>query len=80
MKGVVQFINRQRGLVAVLADDGNYSILRVHETTPIAEEDILGWDELPSMGHATVYNISKNQPIPVDVQAHARDYSQLWSK
>ena len=80
MKGVVQLINRQRGLTAVLNDDGLYSILEIQGSCPIEEGDEVLWIGWYPLGDGSIKNLSQGKDLSVVFQDHSVSILNLRRK
>lgn len=76
MKGQVVEINARRGMVAVLTDAGDYSILELLGDE-VEVSDQLEWQTDHPLGSESVLNRSKAKAISVFFQNHGVGKSQL---
>ena len=76
MKGQVAEINYQRGMVAVLTEDGDYTILEMLEEG-IKVGDILEWPTHNPLGRETIHNLTKEIRVEVYFQNHWVNKDQL---
>jgi hypothetical protein len=76
MRGTVQHINPVRGMVAVLTDDGDYSIVEL-----IGDEveigDVVSWTGDTPLGGDTLVNHTRNEKLDVYFQNHHVTSAQL---
>ncbi len=70
MRGEVQHIHRQRGMVAALTDSGYLT------GDDVEVGDVLEWGGF-SGGHETIKNLTQNRRIDVYFQNHCVNQSQL---
>lgn len=69
MKGEVMHINQQRGMVAVLTDDGDYSIIELlGEDVEVG--DALRWNGDDPLGGETIRNLTQGMAMEVFFQNH----------
>jgi hypothetical protein len=76
MKGQVVHIHQQRGMVAVLTEDGEYSIIEL-----LGDEmevgDQLQWNGDYPLGSETIKNLTQGTRLEVYFQNHCVPQSQL---
>lgn len=70
MKGIVDYINEQRGMVAVLTDDGDYSIIEILGSGGFDLGDEVSWAEHMPLGGGTVMNLTRGGSCSVFFQDH----------
>jgi hypothetical protein len=76
MKGQVVHINFQRGMVAVLTEDGEYSIIELMGDE-VEVGDALQWEGHYPLGGETIRNLTQGMPMHVFFQNHAVPKHQL---
>ncbi|MFW6106557.1 MAG: hypothetical protein ACOC8H_00180 [bacterium] len=77
MKGKVVHIHQQRGMVAVLTDDGEYSIIEL-SGDDIEDDDELQWTSEPyPLGFERIKNLTQNTTIEVIFHNHCVPKHQL---
>jgi hypothetical protein len=69
MTGYVHTINRRRGLVAIAADSGGFTIIELPGSDPISLGDRMRWDS-DALDSAVYFNQTKASRVAVNVQAH----------
>ena len=77
MNGKVYQINPKRGMVAVLTENGDFTIIEIIGSYEIDIGDELTWKNATGLGSEHYRNITKNQIIEVFVQNHWVNESQL---
>lgn len=70
MKGTVKFINEQRGMVAVLTEDGDYSIFELVSGDSVEVGDQVRWEDDTALGHEVLSNLSQRSKFEVYSQNH----------
>ena len=76
MRGRAVHINHQRGMVAVLTEDGDYSIIELLGED-IDEGDDLKWNESFPLGGESIKNLTQGTVIEVYFQNHSVPKTQL---
>lgn len=77
MKGTVHEINYRRGMVAILTDNGDFSIFELTSEEPLEIGDVVAWKEDTSLGHAKISNLTQNKQFEVYFQNHWVSKQQL---
>jgi hypothetical protein len=77
MNGKLYLINPKRGMVAVLTENGDFTIIQIIGSYEIDIGDELTWKNDTGLGSERYRNITKNQIIEVFVQNHWVNKSQL---
>jgi hypothetical protein len=76
MKGEVVEINRRRGLVAVLTEDGDYSIIELlGDDLDVGDE--VAWHADSPLGGETINNMTQGVKMEVFFQNHCVPENQL---
>ena len=70
MNGMVATVNPTRGMVAVLTNDGDYSILEMLGDDPPEIGDRFRWQGDSPLGGETVENLTQNITYEVFFQNH----------
>ena len=70
MNGTVRFINEKNGLVAVLTEDGDYSLLEPIDTGAFELEDAVFWVAHMPLGDVVVMNVTRERLCRVLLQDH----------
>lgn len=76
MKGVIQYINQQRGMVAVLTEDG-YSIFEIIGGYEVEVGDSVSWRDDTALGGEMLTNHTQGERYEVYFQNHHVHQSQL---
>lgn len=76
MKGIVHYINQQRGMVAVLTEQG-YSIFEIIGSDNIEVGDSVSWRDDTVLGGETLTNHTQGERYEVYFQNHHVHQSQL---
>jgi len=76
MKGDVVQINQQRGMVAVLTDDGEYSIIELLGDD-VEVGDVLRWNGDYPLGGEMIKNLTQGISMEVFFQNHCVPKQQL---
>jgi hypothetical protein len=77
MKAKVMHIHQQRGMVALLTEDGEYSIIELLGDE-VEEGDVLAWQGLDyPLGSEHVTNLTQGERIEVFFQNHCVPKHQL---
>jgi hypothetical protein len=77
MNGKLYQINPKRGMVAVLTENGDFTIIEIIGSYEIDIGDELTWKNDTALGSEQYRNITKKQDIEVFVQNHWVNKSQL---
>ncbi len=77
MNGKVYQINPKKGMVAVLTENGDFTIIEIIGSYEIDIGDEMTWKNDTGLGSEQYRNITKNQVINVFVQNHCVSESQL---
>jgi len=77
MNGKVYQINPNRGMVAVLTENGDFTIIEIIGAYEIDIGDELTWKNDTALGSEQYRNITKKQDIEVFVQNHSVNKNQL---
>ena len=70
MTGSVAAVNPKRGMVAVLTDEGAYSIIEMLGDDPPDIGDRIRWRDSTPLGSETVRNLTRGQTYEVYFQNH----------
>jgi hypothetical protein len=70
MKGIVHFINRQSGMVAIATDGHGYTIIELLSDDEIDKGDQMWWANDTGLGREDYKNLTKNKMMHVYVQNH----------
>ena len=76
MKGQVVHINQMRGMVAVLTDDGEYSIIELSGDS-VEVGDVLQWNGDYPVGGEEIRNLTQGTTMDVFFQNHCVPKHQL---
>lgn len=68
--GTVVAINARRGMVAIKAEDGGYTIIELLSAWELDVGDELAWSEAYGLGDQIYRNLSKQTRCTVYVQNH----------
>ena len=77
MKGRIVDINWKRGMVAVLTNEGGYSVFELLSTDTIEIGDEVEWKNDTSLGHTQIINKTKSDGFEVYFQNHHISKSNL---
>ena len=77
MKGTIQEINQRRGMVAVLTENGDFSIFELTSEEPLEIGDAIEWKDDTSLGHTEINNLTQNRQFEVYFQNHWVSRQQL---
>lgn len=77
MKGVIRHINLSRGMVAVLTEDGSYSVFELLGGESVEIEDIVSWMNDTGLGGEQITNHTQNERFEVFFQNHCVPPYQL---
>jgi hypothetical protein len=61
MKGVIKHINASRGMVAVLTEDGRYSVFEPLGGDTVELGDVVSWKNDTGLGGEQITNHTKNE-------------------
>jgi hypothetical protein len=70
MEGVVKYINPTRGMVAVLIEDGQYSVFELLGGDPVEQGDVVSWLDDTALGSELITNHTQKQRYEVYFQNH----------
>lgn len=70
MLGRVALVNPRRGMVAVLTEDGDYSIIEMLGDDPPEIGDTISWGDDTALGSETVENRTSGEAYDVYFQNH----------
>ncbi len=70
MTGQVALVNPRRGMVAVLTEEGAYSIIEMLGDDPPEIGDVISWDDDTALGGETVRNRTQGEDYEVYFQNH----------
>jgi hypothetical protein len=77
MKGVITHINEPKGRVAVVTDEGDFSVFELAGCAPAALNDIVCWEGEAPIGAAPVVNETRRERFEVLFHHHHVDCTQL---
>lgn len=77
MKGVVRHINHHRGMVAVLTEEGSYSVFELLGGDAVEVGDIVSWKDDTALGSEQLTNHTQGECYEVYFQNHYVPASQL---
>lgn len=77
MKGVIKHINASRGMVAVLTEDGNYSIFELLGSDSLEIGDVVSWKNDTDLDGEKIINHTKNKRFEVYFQNHNVHQNQV---
>ena len=77
MRGTIFEINRQGGMVAVLTENGDYSVFELLGEDSADEGDEVSWENDTGLGSEMLRNITQNETFEVYFQNHWIPKSQL---
>lgn len=77
MKGTVHYINHQRGMVAVLTEEGSYSIFELMGGDTVEVGDQVSWQNDTALGSENLSNRTQGERYEVYFQNHYVPESQL---
>lgn len=77
MKGKIKYINPNRGMVAVLTEDGHYSIFELLGGDTVEEGDVVSWIDDTALGGEMLTNHTQGERFEVYFQNHYVLTSQL---
>lgn len=76
MRGV-KYVDYNRGVVAVLADEGQYSIFELMGGDCVELEDVVSWENGTALGGEKLVNHTQRECYDVYLQNHYVPFSQL---
>ena len=68
MKATVVLVNQNRGMVAAMTEEGEYSIFELLGAYDVEIGDVVSCNDFSSMGGETYRNVTKNEDMDVYVQ------------
>lgn len=77
MKGVIKHINSARGMVAVLTDDGSYSVFELLGGDSVEIGDVVSWNNDTGLGGEEITNHTQGERFEVFFQNHYVHPDQL---
>lgn len=77
MKGIIKHINPNRGMVAVLTDEGQYSIFELLGGDTVDLGDVVSWRDDTALGGELLTNHTQGERFEVYFQNHYVLTSQL---
>jgi hypothetical protein len=77
MKGTVYEINVTRGMVAVLTEDGDFSVFELLGGDPVEKGDVVHWANDTALGGEILTNDSQMETYEVFFQNHHVPKHQL---
>lgn len=77
MKGTVKHINATRGMVAVLTEEGEYSVFELLGTDIVELGDLVSWPHAMALGSEWITNYTQGKQHEVYFQNHSVHSSQL---
>jgi hypothetical protein len=77
MKGTIKYINPSRGMVAVLTDEGQYSVFELLSGETIEPGDVVSWAHATALGGEWITNHTQGERYEVYFQNHYVNPSQL---
>ena len=77
MKGTIREINQIRGMVAVLTEEGNFSIFELLGGDIVEVGDEVQWKNDTGLGSEILTNLSRSESYEVYFQNHHVQKSQL---
>lgn len=78
MDGIIQAINRRRGIVAVQTTDGNFSVFELLSDDPVGLGDQVHWFQArSSLGSTLLTNLTQKEMFEVNFRNHEVPESQL---
>jgi len=77
MKGTVHEINWTRGMVAVLTEDGDFSIFELLGGDPIEKGDEVHWENATGLGAEMLTNVTQGKSYEFYFQNHHVSRHQL---
>lgn len=70
MKGTVKFINPNRGMVAILTENGDYSVFELLSGDSVEVGDSVSWSDDTALGSEMLSNHSQRSRYEVYFQNH----------
>ncbi|MFH0782361.1 MAG: hypothetical protein V2B20_10490 [Pseudomonadota bacterium] len=70
MKGTIYKINHHRGMVAVLTENGDFSVFELLGDDPVEEGDEIYWKNDTGLGGEIIKNTTQNEEYEVYFQNH----------
>jgi hypothetical protein len=80
MNGIVKRINPGRGMVAVLTEEGSFSVFELLADDPIEVGDKVSWSSNTNLGGERITNRTQKRSFEVYFQNHYVNLSQLNSQ
>ncbi len=77
MKGTIFKINHRRGMVAILTENGDFSIFELLGGDPVEEGDEVSWKNDTGLGSEQLRNITQQETYEVFFQNHWVSKNQL---
>ncbi len=77
IRGTIYEINRQRGMVAVLTENGDYSVFELRDEDSVEEGDEVSWENDTVLGSEMLRNITQSETFEVYFQTHWIPKNQL---
>ena len=77
MKGTIHKINWDRGMAAVLTEQGGFSIFEMLGDDTFEEGDEVSWENDTGLGSEMLKNLTQNETLEVYFQNHWVSKSQL---
>jgi hypothetical protein len=77
MRGTIYEINQNRGMVAILTENGDFSIFELLGGDPIEKGDKVHWENDTGLGPEDLTNLSQGRSFEVYFQNHHVPKNQL---
>jgi hypothetical protein len=77
MRGTIKYINPSQGMVAVLTEEGQYSIFELLCSDPVELGDVVSWNLATALGGEHVTNHTQGERYEVYFQNHDVQLLQL---
>ena len=77
MKGTIFKINHRRGMVAILTENGDFSVFELLGGDPVEEGDEVSWKNDTGLGSEQLRNITQQETYEVFFQNHWVSKNQL---
>jgi len=77
MKGRIHDINHKRGMVAVLTENGDFSVFELLGDDPVEKDDEVTWENDTGLGSEMLTNLTQGDTFEVYFQNHWVPKSQL---
>lgn len=77
MNGTVQDINEVRGMVAVLTDEGTFSVLELLARDSVEVGDVVSWNDAMALGTEVLTNHTRGERFEAYFQNHHVPPAQL---